>query len=621
METLYVLQQLLLICLLPAAAWVVAKAILGDSLRLPALEESALLIPAGLGVFILLLFVLGIVHLLYLPVVLLVFGGCLVAALISLQKRSLLPDIRRLIQGWSVPGLGLALLGLILIVPIVLAPLRPPVDSDEIRFHLPYAMHFAEQHAITPHLYLRYPFHALNIDLLYSFGILAGDDVTTHFLHMALGLLLAWCLFVLAARHTNIVIAWCAVFLFLSIPGIQRLTSTAYVDLGLACFGFAAMAGISFAGKHNVRAVLLTAALLTGIAAGSKYLGLVFIPLFAAWAYYFSRNMRETGIFFLTALLVASPWYVYNLIHAGNPVSPFAGELFGYWPWSEADAADQMRELVSHGTGYSLQALLSLPLTLFTVPGAYQEWGGLPWMLALLFPALLYLPFWKDSLKPFGVLFIIALLGWFYGAQVLRYFITFLPLWSLFAVWGFTRGLGYFINLGAALPGLARLKQGERVGRITGIVAVVIVCTFYTGRAEDFRVFPAQMPELVSQREAYLADRFPEYLAVEYINDSYTGEIILQYEAWAALSYVRHNLVVGDYFGLYRYPDIRKAFESGSDAGMAALRGSGATLLLVPRNIGRLWIESFRGLMPVEYEDDNAVIFRVQDRQAGVPRT
>lgn len=620
MNILYLLQQLMFVSLLLTAAWIVAKTIFGTSLGLTFREEATLLVPAGLGLFILLLFVLGIAHLLYLTLILFIFGGCSLAGLFLLHKRKQLPNIRQLAQGWTPAHLVLLLLGLMLLLPFLMAPLRPPIDSDEVRYHLPYALHFVEQHAITPQLYLRYPFHALNIDLLYAFGILAGDDVTTHFLHMSLGLLLAFSLFVLAARHSNMVIAWGAVFLFLSLASIQRLAASAYIDLGLACFGFSAMAGISYTDKLNLRPLMLCTGMLVGIAAGSKYLGLGFIPLFAVWAWYFNRNIRATAVFVLTALVVASPWYIYNFILSGNPISPFAGSLFGYWHWNETDAVGQISELVQHGTGHSLASLLAFPSSLINMPAAFQEFGGVPWLMVLLFPTLFYLPFWENSLKPFGVLFIVAFCIWFSGVQILRYFVTFTPLWCFFAVWGSVRALTYCIHSGIKI--LGRENAADKVGEpLASVMVVIFICTLHLPRPyEDFRVFPSEVNALVAGREAILTQTFPEYSAVQHINEVYADEIILQYEAWSSLAYVRNNLVVGDYFGLYRYSDIQNQFVISDEAGMQALRESGATLFLITKPLNLKLNTIFRSSMAVEYEDEMAIFFRVQDKLLGQPK-
>ena len=75
------------------------------------------------------------------------------------------------------------------LIPVALNALTPPYMSDEVRYHLPYALHFVEQGRIVPDLYLRYPFHTLNVNLLYAAALIFGDDVTPHYIHLLLGCL------------------------------------------------------------------------------------------------------------------------------------------------------------------------------------------------------------------------------------------------------------------------------------------------------------------------------------------------------------------------------------------------------------------------------------------------
>ena len=346
-------------------AYIVAKGLFArSSLRLSLAEEVALLTPAGLGVAIVLLFGLGIAGGLTGPGILAGAGLTLALACWRLRGRiaSGLSETVRAIACRETLVI-IAIVGTVL-VPVALNGLTPPHYSDEVRYHLPYALHFVEQGRIVPDLDLRFPFFTLNVNLLYAAAIVFGDDVTPHYVHLLLGSLAGLALYVLAALKCGRVTALCAVLLFFVTPNFRVFASTAYIDLGLAAFVTSAIACLDRA--RGRPALVVCAGLAFGAALGSKYLALALVPLLIAWAAYRTRAGPQIARFVAVAMLTGAPWYVYNLIWTGNPISPFAGEWFGSWPWSAEDLARQMQQLTRESHERSLADLLSLPYYLVT---------------------------------------------------------------------------------------------------------------------------------------------------------------------------------------------------------------------------------------------------------------
>ena len=345
MAYLYLAEQIGIAGAFAVWAYVVAKGLFArSSLRLGFAQEVALLVPAGLGVAILLLFGLGIAGALTGPGIL--AGAGLLAAFACWRLRaripSLAPGTLRAIACAATPArlVMIAVAGTVL-VPVALDALTPPVESDEVRYHLPYALHFVEQGRIVPDLYLRFPFFTLNVNLLYAAAIVFGDDVTPHYVHLLLGVLAGLALYALAAPRFGRVTAFCAVLLFFVTPNFTRFAATAYIDLGLAAFVTAAIACLDRARDRT--ALVVCAGLAFGAALGTKYLALAFLPLLIAWAAYRTRAGGQIVRFAAVAVVTGAPWYVYNLVWTGNPVSPFAGEWLGAWPWTAEDLARQVQ--------------------------------------------------------------------------------------------------------------------------------------------------------------------------------------------------------------------------------------------------------------------------------------
>ena len=611
MEAIYIGKQLLIMFSTGLAGFLIGKGLLGNSLGLGALEEIALLTPVGLGVVILLLFALGTLGILS-PVPVLACIGLLVMLSLGRFRPALDLDVREALGSGSTARRLLTLYAtILLLIPVVLTPLTPPWDSDEIRYHLPYALHFVEQNAITPDLYLRYPFSPLNINLLYVLALMIGDDVTTHFLHLLLGLLAALNLYCLALRLSDALTALSATLLFLTLPIFSRLSASGYIDLGLACFTFAAIVCLARQGGTRRLPLVICAGFLFGIGLGSKYLALVYLLPMAVWAWYQSRSIHSTLLFLSIALIVGLPWYVYNAIHTGNPFSPFAGELFGYWPWHAEDAADQIRHLDKLGLGHSPLALLKLPYNLVANHWDFSS-PPIPLILTAVFPCLLSLPWMERKLRPFAVFLLAAILIWFFSAQEIRYLAAFLPLWCFFSVW--------FLSRLVALSGRTALPSAwtDRASRplLTASSSLVLILVLYHYYSNHRLVFPPEAVQLVSNREAFLKKRLPDYGLIGYLRSSeIEDEKIYQMGNEALLTYVRNNRVIGDYFGMMGYTYFLKKYGKDASGFIEELKEEGVSYLAVRRDkvVFLRWEAYIRNSLAIEYEDDHVVLFVIPE--------
>lgn len=615
MPFLIIASQLLLVLGIFLVAYLAGKALVKNLAGMSPLEEVAVLTPVGLAMFVLCLFFLGLAGLLRpLPVVV------IAVVFISLgiwRGRGTFPG-SAWISTWQrmTPWHWLlVVVSFVLFLPLLMAPVAPPYQSDEIRYHLPYALDFLEQGALVPNLFLRYPFNALNINLLYVLTLMAGNDVSPHFMHFGLGCLAALMLFVLARRLTNTVIAYLSVWLFFLTPAVTQLLSNAYIDLGLTCFAFTALACLAFQDGQRQPALVLCAALLFGAALGSKYLALAYFLPMIAWAFFYSRDAGMTFRFTMLSLVFGLPWYAWNLAYAGNPISPFAGDWFGYYPWSAADMVAQQEEMASHGTDTSLLSLLKLPWDLAMNSWRFQN-PRTPYLLLVLFPGLLLLPWWPQRLRPFGVLVLLAIIGWFMGTQVFRYLTTFLPLWCLLSVW--------LVYRGSALVTARFLPAEFNVGGFSltpmswlpVILVTVLLVQDYALNSE--LVYPSRAAYLVRERDSFLRNNLVGYGMARYLEDNgYRGETVYQVRTEALPGYVRSSRVIGDVFGPLGYVYLLTNYARNQDGMIEDMAAHGVTLLAVRKNylknqpqFGRY----FRQNLAVEYEDDEAVLFRVAAR-------
>ncbi len=108
----------------------------------------------------------------------------------------------------------------------------------------------------------------------------------------------------------------------------------------------------------------------------------------------------------------------------------------------------------------------------------------------------------------------------------------------------------------------------------------------------------------------------PEYRAIQFIRQNYHSEVILQMQAGSALTYIRNNQVVGDWFGQYRYLPIIRAFIADVSAGRQDLTDKGVTLILANREFIQQWPLFADALASLEsaYEDETTVLYRLQEQ-------
>ena len=361
-------------------------------------------------------------------------------------------------------------------------------------------------------------------------------------------------------------------------------------------------------------ALTLCAGFLFGIALGSKYLALAYIPMLLAWAYWHSRSWRPTLLFLAAAVLVGMPWYAYNAVHTGNPFSPFAGGIFGYWPWSAEDMADQFHNFENHhGFGKSPLDLLMLPYNLMVNHWHFSS-PPIPIAAMAVFPSFLLIPWMLPKVRPFAVLLLAALLTWFLSVQGFRYLAAFLPLWCFFSLW-FVRWL--------ATLAVRALPQGGRSGALSkrlrlppsGLVVLAVLPNYFdNGRL----VLPGEARERVVNREAYLERKVPEYGLVKHLRRSgVKGERIYQLGAGALLTYARDSRVLGDYWGILGLRRLWDKHGRNAQGVVDELVANGVSLLAARSDVLRKypgWDGWMRNNLAVEYEDGSTVLFALPKR-------
>ena len=498
--------------------------LLGAGTSLATLPDAALRralqLALGTGVVICLLQVCGAVGILHPSLVYAIGAGGLLLAVWPLKTARRVP--------WAWPHWS-SWLVLVLATSTVVYPLRIPLAWDELAYHLPHAREWAEHGRLQINEWVRYPWFPYNYDLLYAAALSVYDDVMPHLLHAYAG----WWVAVVVHRWTLSVAgrasACIASVLWLTLA--QPEFATAYVDMGVAMYVCAAFVVLHlWRESAGERRLLYLAAFLLGVAAGSKYQALTFLPLFAVVV---ALTDRRIGTWLRCALALAVPcvyWYARNAVMTGDPFNPLGGKIFGFYDWSAVDHALQFSDIKAN----------------FGWPPPYL-------LLAAAAPLLAWRAAGNGRLWATAAFSAYAVAVWAFTSHYPRYL---LPTYPALCV----------LTAAVAWTSVARAwEQAERgrlavLGRGAGWrlvqIALVLAVVAFAGRR--YHVYSGYEWSLVSptaaERDAALKGALPRHAgAIFYLRD-HPASRIYQMNLEAALYYLPKP-VWGDYLGPWRYSE------------------------------------------------------------------
>lgn len=218
----------------------------------------------------------------------------------------------------------------------------PPVSRDALTHHLFIPKLWILQGSIAPISHIPFSYYPMNLDLLYYISLLFNNDIVPKYLHYFFALLTGLIIYRYLSPRLSKAWGLFGALFFLTIPVIIRLSTTVYVDLGLVAFSTASLLLVfKWASTRQLRH-LVFAGFCCGLAAGTKYNGLIHIciltlllPLIYS-RFQIQQNTWKTGVypimymvfFLLVTLLSYSPWLIRNYMYTGNPIYPLYNAIF-----------------------------------------------------------------------------------------------------------------------------------------------------------------------------------------------------------------------------------------------------------------------------------------------------
>ena len=443
--------------------------------ELPAASRYSLQAALGAGALGILILITGMtigVH--WLTLVIILMGAGLI-----FRKQ-----VREWILGWGKidTGIGKSRLHLFLAAGIALglfwsliSALAPPLHFDALTYHL-----------ALPHLYLlqgnlHYTPDSMfwgmpqQTEMLFTAAMALGGEEASTTLGLGLGLLTLAGIFGVMQNKFNTTTAWVTIACLFGGSSLVLSLEAGYTEWPIMLYGSGTLIMLDTWRNSHQKRDLLFAAAFAGLALGTKYtagLLLVIGMIIIAWDGLPKKGKSFIGdMFYFGAIasLLASPWWLRNLLAVGNPFYPL---LF------PSGAMSQFRLDYYSGTPWGTW------VDMLFLPWQATVWGiegkvGFSWTIGPLllgFSALSWIRLGEKTREQkllFSTSLISTLAGFVMWALVSRWngllvqtrlFVAFFPAWAFLA------GMGYHA--------MSDLKAtGVRFGRIATAI-LILVFTF-----------------------------------------------------------------------------------------------------------------------------------------------
>jgi len=235
----------------------------------------------------------------------------------------------------------LSLISVCLIMSLIGA-LAPEIEVDALVYHLYIPKVYIQNHRLE---YIPYEFRAafpLGVEMLFTLGMLLRDSILAKLIHFALGVLSLLTAYSLGRKYMGGRVGLLAAAVFYTISVVGWSSTTAYIDLGTTFFTTLEIFALVNWWRSGNDRWLAVAAIMCGLAMGTKYLGvfslvmlIIGILLKSPLSRFRSAGKRDlltvSRTIFICAfvsILMISPWLIRNYVFTKNPVYPFFNNIF-----------------------------------------------------------------------------------------------------------------------------------------------------------------------------------------------------------------------------------------------------------------------------------------------------
>ncbi len=294
-----------------------------------------------IGLFAYVIFLFGILGLLYKPLILIVTILYLGLVFFIFRKKIINPSTYpsrlsgflsgKIFQRERIFLFAFTLLVIQAIVNLIGA-LGPEIGFDALWYHLTLPKLYNLHHSIYPVRsgILYYGFMPKLAELLYIPALLLGSEIYAKLIHFSFGILTCVALYFFGRKFFSkqVAIVVCLIFYSNLVVGWESVS--AYIDLTRTFFELMALwAFMNFIEAKSKKwlflcVVMIGFAITTKLLAiGSLIIFIILILINSSGEGKYSKMIKNILIISFLALLIPLPWFVYSYVHTGSPIFPF----------------------------------------------------------------------------------------------------------------------------------------------------------------------------------------------------------------------------------------------------------------------------------------------------------
>lgn len=350
------------------------------------------------------------------------------------------------------------------------------------------------------------------MEMLYMLGLLWNGYALANLFHFTLAILCVIGLLIIGRRHFSSTAGFLASLVFATSPLAIWEASCAYIEMGMALYALLATAACLEYWKTSRSSWLYVAGVCMGLGLGVKDLSLIPACILLLLMIFRKASWKHLSFAVVLGVLFGCPFYLKSAIMTGNPVYPFAYNLFGGKYWNAELAHTYSTEQRSFGESGKtdtvaqdvdlarppfkaptilerIRSWIDAPFKLVSIPHIYYNYNdpGIFTQLGFLFLSLTPLIFLASETSFAAKICLTLAGGWFLGwaisMQYVRYILPMLPVIGLIggegAVWAVRKWSipKYFVIFAIILQmGLSLSYYIPKIfsdGRLPGMWAVV----------------------------------------------------------------------------------------------------------------------------------------------------
>ncbi len=287
-----------------------------------------------IGIYSYLIFSLGLVGYLYKQNI--IFVTLIYLLLIFLFHKKLLFKVSggfKYLINWNRKSkLVFGLVTLIFLQAIVnlVGVLGPELGFDALWYHLTLPKIYLQNHSVMhiPGGLLYYSDMPKLIEMIYVAGLSLGSEIFAKLLSFSFGILTLIALYKVSRKFFSRIFSLCVVVLFYSNLVVGWMSITSYIDLARTFFELMAFWGFLEWVESKDKKWLIEGSIMLGLAISTKLLALGSLFIFTVLLIFFFRRITNILTYWLFALLVPLPWFIFSFVHTGNPFYPAFSSLY-----------------------------------------------------------------------------------------------------------------------------------------------------------------------------------------------------------------------------------------------------------------------------------------------------